>query len=110
MDIKDTRGGKKTKKLREVLSNNMLDFDRRCIKKIQQVKSHEVELIELADFLIGCVTYANRLERDDKHKLASESKKELVRLMRERSKYQLTMSTLLREDKVNIFVWSERNV
>ena len=110
LDIKDTRGGKKTKKLREVLSNNMLDFDRRCIKKIQQVKSHEVELIELADFLIGCVTYANRLERDDKHILTSESKKELVILMRERSKYQLTKTTLLREDKVNLFVWSERNV
>lgn len=110
LDIKDTRGGKKTKRLREVLCNNMLDFDRKCIKKIQQVKSHEVELIELADFLIGCVTYANRLEKDKEHNLTSESKKELVKLMQERSGYHLTKSTLLREDKVNIFVWSERNV
>ena len=110
LDIKDTRGGQKTKRLREVLSNNMLDFDRKCIKKIQQVKSHEVELIELADFLIGCVTYANRLEKDKEHNLTSESKKELVSLMRDRSGYHLTKSTLLREDKVNIFVWSERGV
>lgn len=110
LDIKDTRGGKKTKKLREVLSNNMLDFDRRCIEKVQQVKSHEVELIELADFLIGCVNYANRLERDHAHELKSYSKRELVKLMRCRSKYQLTRTTLLRENKVNVFVWGERNV
>lgn len=30
------------------------------IRKIQQVRSHEVELIELADFLIGAVAYAHR--------------------------------------------------
>lgn len=110
MDIKDTCGGKKTKKLRDVLSNNMLDFNRRCIKKIQQVKSNEVEIVELTDFLIGCITYANRLELDKTHVLTSESKKGLVKIMQERSTYQLTKSTLLREDKLNIFIWGGRNV
>lgn len=88
----------------------MLDFDRRSIRKVQQVKSHEVELIELADFLVGCVVYANRIERNDGHNLTSPSKKEIVQLMRGRSKYQLTRSTLLREDKVNIFVWGSKNI
>lgn len=110
IDIKDTRGGRKTEKLWSVLSNNMLDFDRRSIRKVQQVKSHEVELIELADFLVGCVVYANRIERNDGHNLTSPSKKEIVQLMRGRSKYQLTRSTLLREDKVNIFVWGSKNI
>lgn len=32
----------------------------KMIRKIQQVRSHEVELIELADFLIGAVAYAHR--------------------------------------------------
>lgn len=99
LDIKDSQGGKKVRKLRDILCSSALDFDKKIIKRIQQVKSHEVELIELADFLIGTVTYANR------GLTTSETKLKLLEKMRQRSSYSLTKSTLLREDKVNIFIW-----
>lgn len=46
LDIKDTKGGKKVAKLHEVLSNNILDFSRQIIERIQIVRSHEVEILK----------------------------------------------------------------
>lgn len=60
LDVKDTRGGPKTRKLHEVLANSLFDFDRECIERVQQVRSHESELLQLTDLLIGALTYANR--------------------------------------------------
>jgi hypothetical protein len=99
LDIKDTRGGEKVAKLHEVLANASADFDRRIIRRIQQVRSHEVEQIQLADLLIGAISYANR-------GLASNSAKvAFVRRMQERSKLSLTKTTLVRAEKVNILIW-----
>ena len=63
------------------------------------MRSEDVSLLQLADLLIGAVSYANR------HLQASPAKTALVERMRQRSLYQLTKTTLLREDKVNLFVW-----
>lgn len=99
LDVKDTRGGTKTAKLHEVLCNDAYDFNQEIIKPIQQVRSHQVEQIQLADLLIGAISYANR-------GLSSNSAKSaFVERMRERSGHILTKSTLLREQKVNIFAW-----
>ncbi len=56
LDIKDTRGRKKVQKLHEVLSNAHYDFSREIIKKIQLVRSDEVELVQVADFIFGIVS------------------------------------------------------
>jgi hypothetical protein len=102
IDIKDTRGGKKVEKLHEVLSNAQYDFERKIIERIQLVRSHEVELLQLADFLIGLVSYANR-------GLAENSAKvNLIQRLRALSRYSLTHTTLLRESKVNLFRWHAR--
>ena len=99
LDIKDTRSAAKIDKLRDVLCNNMYDFQRQIIERVQTVRSHEVELLQLADLLIGIVSYINRgLERN-------AAKLALVERMRSRSGYQLTKTTLLQESKVNLFVW-----
>jgi len=102
LDIKDTQGGPTLRKLREVLCNNIYDFDREIVKRTQTVRSHEVEQIQLADLLTGIVSAANRDATSSSAKLA------LVARMRERSGYSLTRTTLLREDKVNIFRWTPR--
>lgn len=104
LDVKDTRSAAKIAKLHDVLCNNMYDFDRKIIERMQSVRSHEVELLQLADLLIGAVSYANRKLETNAAKLA------LVHRMRERSRYSLTRTTLLRERKVNLFRWeaSER--
>jgi len=99
LDIKDTRSKGKVDHLHEVLSNNMYDFRREIIERVQTVRSHEVEQLQLADLLIGVVTYANR------NLQTSQAKLELVRRMRERSGYRLTSKTLYLEDKVNLFLW-----
>lgn len=103
LDIKDTRGGRKVKKLREVLSNNMYDFDGKIIEDIQQIRSHEVELLQLADILIGAMQFLNRKD------VKSEAKRKIVDRMKERSGYDLLRSTLVREEKTNIFYWKGRD-
>lgn len=104
LDIKDTHGGAKIAKLHDVLCNNMYDFSREIIQRIQLVRSHEVELLQLADLLIGAVSYVNR------GLAGSSAKHALVELIRQESSYDLTRTTLLREDKVNLFRWHATEV
>jgi len=102
LDIKDTRSAAKIAQLHEVLCNNMYDFERKIIKRIQTIRSHEVEQLQLTDLLIGIVGYTNRGLSTNSAKLA------LVERMQHRSHYNLTKTTLLREDKVNLFRWEAR--
>ncbi len=99
IDIKDTRSTEKVHKLEKILRNDKYDFNKEIIKKVQQVRSHEVELVQLADLLIGAVSYVNRGLN------SSEAKNELVELIRHRSRYSLLKSTLIKEKKFNIFIW-----
>jgi hypothetical protein len=104
LDIKDTQGGAKVAKLRDVLCNNLYDFSREIIEKIQLVHSKEVEILQLADLLIGAVSYANRGLQE------SSAKVQLVQFMKRRSSYSLTRTTLLRENKINLFRWHSAEV
>ncbi len=101
LDIKDTRSGAKIRKLHEVLCNSLRDFDRSVVPHIQTIRSHESQLMQLADLLIGAVMCANRGISPD----TSRAKVALVRHVRERSGYSLTRKTLLQERKFNVFVW-----
>jgi len=99
VDIKDTRSAGKMAKLHDVLCNNMYDFKRQIVERVQTIRSHEVEPLQLTDLLIGIISYANRGLESNSAKIA------LVNRMRERSSYSLTKTNLLRENKVNLFVW-----
>lgn len=100
LDYKDTHGSRRIAKLHEVLSNSLYDFSREIVERVQLVRSHEVELLQLADFLIGVVGYLNRGLTQNPTKAA------LVARMKERSKLSLTRTTLLRADKVNLLRWT----
>jgi hypothetical protein len=100
LDYKDRYSGRKIKKLHDVLCNKNYDFAKEMIQNVQVVSSSEVQLIQLADFLIGIVGYANRNIATSSAKLA------LVERMRERSGYKLTLTTYMSEQKVNIFRWT----
>lgn len=102
LDIKDSRSADKVAKLHEVLCNNMYDFNRDILERVQSVRSHEVEQIQIADLLIGVISYANRELRSNGAKVV------LVERMRKRSGYVLTQSTLYGETKVNLFRWEAR--
>lgn len=99
LDTKDTRSGTKVAKLHEVLANNRHDYSRQIVSRVQTIRSHEVEMLQLADLLIGAVSYANR----GLHK--SEAKLALVERVREKSGYRLTSNTPRQENKFNVFVW-----
>lgn len=99
IDIKDTIGAKKVEKLHEVLCNNHYDFSRDVIRRVQQVRSEEVELIALADFFTGAISYLFRGLN------TSESKLKLIQKIKEKTGYSLQRSTLYKEDKFNLFIW-----
>ena len=84
--------------------NGDIEFKEELIKKIQIIDSRDVELMQLADLLIGAVAYINRIEVGEE--LKSESKLHLIDLIKEYSGYSLTKTTLRQEEKFNIFVWS----
>ncbi|MFH0739883.1 MAG: DUF3800 domain-containing protein [bacterium] len=99
LDIKDTRSADKVKCLKKILCNNMYDFNREIIGNIQNIRSHESELAQIADLLIGAISYLNRSFS------TSESKKILIKRIQERSGYSLQKSTLISELKLNILIW-----
>ncbi|MBN2107590.1 MAG: DUF3800 domain-containing protein [Deltaproteobacteria bacterium] len=99
LDIKDTRGAQKVVKLHDVLCNDMYDFSRQVIERLQLVHSHEIEQLQLADLLIGAVGYLHRGLHENAGKMA------IIQRMQKRSGYSLTKTTLLKEEKMNIFRW-----
>jgi hypothetical protein len=100
LDIKDTRSAQKVKKLHEVIANSMLDFDSSIVRNVQQVRSHEVQLLQMADLLLGAVGYANRGLKTSETKLA------VVQRIRERSGFTLLKTTLPTERKFNVLSWT----
>lgn len=102
LDKKDTRSARKVSKLHDVLCNNLLDFNRQVVERVQVIESHAVEQMQLADLLMGAVGYINR-------GLAGNAGKEaIIARIKERTGYALTRSTLLREPKFNLFHWHGR--
>jgi len=99
IDLKDTRGRMKLRKLHEVLSAANYDFSRDIIADMQHVHSHDVGLMQLADLLIGAVSYHTR-------GLAGNAAKEcLVKLIKDRTGLSLSRNTLPSAKKFNLCVW-----
>jgi len=104
LDIKDTRSKFKIEKLREVLCNNVYDFTKQMISKIQHIRSSESELLQLADFLIGTVGYENRNLKGNPAKVS------VADLIKKRIKQNLCQSTSLYEEKFNLFIFTPSEV
>lgn len=97
LDIKDTQGVYKLEKLEQYL-----DYYAPVIEHIQEVKSHEVELIQLADFFIGALVYWNRGLR------TSQAKIQLIEYIKSRAGISLESTTKRKEKKFNLFFWKGR--
>lgn len=104
VDIKDTRGGMRVKKLREVLCNNKYDFRQEVIKQIVQINSKESEILQLADLINGALGFYHR--QLDKDPDANEGKVFMVRELQK--KCNLDKNTARDEQKFNLFIWRPR--
>ena len=102
LDIKDTCSGRKIEKLHQVLCNKNYDFSRDIINKVQAVRSDEVEILQVTDLFIGALAYINRGLKTSKAKL------ELIKKVQDLSGYSLQASTLLKENKLNLFFWTPK--
>ncbi len=61
LDIKDTLSANKVRKLRKILNNK---YNAELFRNIQNIRSEESVLMQLADFIMGAVSYnANDTER-----------------------------------------------
>lgn len=102
LDMKDTLGFKKIQLLKEICNKlqTRKGYSYELVQKIQEVRSHEVELVQLSDLFIGAVSYVNRGLNSNPTKL------ELIDLIKKRTGYSsLTVSTFLKESKFNLFHW-----
>jgi len=104
LDIKDTRSNWKIQKLREILLTNFYDFEGKMIRKIQHIRSHESVILQLADFLLGAVSYRARNLQGNKAKI------EVVQAIESFAAQSLNISTPPWEEKFNIFVFTPKEV
>lgn len=99
IDLKDTRGRVKLRKLHEVLGAANYDFSRDIIADMQHVHSHDVALLQMADLLIGAISYHTR------GLAGNQTKEALVKLLQDRTGFSLSRSTLPSAKKFNLCVW-----
>jgi hypothetical protein len=106
IDIKDTKGAARVRDLHDVLANNIYDFHHECVEKVQQVRSHEVELMQLADLLIGAIGYASRYPTN-----TDSAKAHLVQHISTKlptGYNSLAVSTAFTYTRFNILKWDAR--
>lgn len=103
MDVKDTRGGPKTRKLHDMVANDLYDFHKESVQRVQQIRSHESELLQLTDILIGALTYANRGLVTSAAKVAV-----ITRLQERLGRGVLTRTSTFSATKFNLLVWQSR--
>lgn len=99
IDIKDTKSQEKVNKLCDVLRSKHYDYKNQIIKQIQQVRSDEVEIMQITDMLIGALGYLHRGLN------TSEAKLKLIKRIQERSGYSLLKNTFYTEHKTNLLIW-----
>lgn len=95
LDIKDTRSSLKNKKLREILTHYKIYN----VSKVQSIRSDEVQLIQLADLVIGAIGYKLR------NLTTSRAKLELVKYIENKFNISFFINSSNNNKKFNIFHW-----
>lgn len=97
LDIKDTNGARKIRGLQKYLEYKMEAVNGKAIKQIQLIRSHENQILQLTDLLIGALNYHRR------NLYTSEAKLEIVNLIK---RYvNIDSTSRYSEDKFNILIW-----
>jgi hypothetical protein len=104
LDIKDTRSAQKLAMLKNVLCNNVYDFTHQMIGNIQNIHSHESEILQLADLFIGAISYYNR------NLSANIAKKDVVQSIMDHAGQSLSRTSPPWVDKFNLFIFTPSEV
>lgn len=99
LDIKDTRGREKLRKIREIFENKY--HGQSPFKSFQHLHSHDNIFFQIADFFIGAITYSNRIGQDIKE--PEKNKLEFIKYLEYKSGFHLDEGTVPWEHKFNIF-------
>ncbi len=97
IDIKDTIGCEKVCKLK-----NILHYTNKAID-VQQIRSHESELLQLADLLIGAIGYKDRINEINVQ--PSQTKMELCNKIECMLGVSFDKNSRYSDQKFNLFLW-----
>lgn len=100
LDIKDTKSNLKVIELKRIL--NIANADNFPISKAQQIRSHEVELMQVTDILLGALSYSHRGLQEN------AGKKKVVELIETSIGKNILSSSAVDENKFNVLVWKPR--
>jgi hypothetical protein len=101
-DSRDSHENKQIDNLKRILSNTPVVSWSAVQGVIQPVDSRQVGLIQLADLIIGAVSYANR------GLATSEASLKLVEYIEQKAGKSLRSRTALGAKKFNLFFWEPR--
>ncbi len=103
VDYKDTHSHYNSSILLKYLRSEKHDNDAKSIKRVQPIRSDEVQVMQLVDILIGAVAMKNRHFDNTVHR--SSAKLEVAQLIAQLSGSNLSDSSSYSEKKFNIFSW-----
>lgn len=103
VDIKDTHGGPRVAKLREVLCNNIYDFKKEVIKGIYQIRSDESEILQLTDLIVGAIGYYHNEKFSTP--TSSNAKNAVVNTLMHYYGQSISNGTYRGTPKMDIFLW-----
>jgi hypothetical protein len=101
LDIKDTRGREKLAELTKLLRTDADEFSQ--LQHMQHVRSHEIGLMQITDFLLGAVGYARSVAPEQ----GSPAKLALIRQLEEKLGHPLTSDSPPGSSKVRIATWHD---
>lgn len=99
LDMKDTRGRQKLQELTRLLKTDAGELSQ--LERMQHVRSHEIGLMHIADFLLGMVGFAR--SRADGG--GSQAKRALVQRMQDQIGYPLTSDSPPGSTKMRVATW-----
>jgi hypothetical protein len=101
LDMKDTRGREKLSELTKLLRTDADEFSQ--LQQMQHVRSHEIGLLQITDFLLGAVGYARSIAPEQ----GSSAKLALVRHLEEKLGFSLDADSPPGSAKVRIATWHD---
>ena len=100
LDIKDTKSHLKVLELQRLL--NITSPEDFAVSKAQQIRSHEVELMQLTDLFIGALSYSHR------SLTSNEGKNKVIEIIEKGIGKKILTSSDRDEDKFNVLIWKPR--